>query len=518
MKEKRKIKLMKTRLKIFTTVLSVLACFAFSPQMQADLGPEIILPGSPDGCYSQFTTAEGCNALHQLLGGIGNTGVGWYSNFLAGDANFNTGVGAASLALTSTGADSNTALGTAAMILNIDGNRNTAVGTNALVGDPDFGNSGDFNGAVGAFSMYKNFDGSFNNAFGDGALFWNFTGDNNTAIGDDALRFNDISAGGVANNNTAVGFEALRFNIDGGINTAVGSDALTNNTIASGSTAVGEAALLFNDFFGDGFPAGFFNGAVGAGALLSNVDGFGNNALGESALFSNQNAAENTAVGDVALANNDFSGSGLANNNAAVGGAALFFNVDGSENTAMGTGTGQNITTGFNNTYLGNFVGILEPNEDNTIRINDLSNGNGAGSLDCYIGGIFANFQPRGGTVVVVTLDLADDHLGWDVVVSPDQVGGAPNVPAAPRSAPARRSAPGAPAQRPTMPSGLPTQRPAMPNGKVGQVEKLEATVALQQRQIETLTTQLKEQAAQIQRVSAQVEMIKPAPRVVENR
>jgi uncharacterized coiled-coil protein SlyX len=73
-------------------------------------------------------------------------------------------------------------------------------------------------------------------------------------------------------------------------------------------------------------------------------------------------------------------------------------------------------------------------------------------------------------------------------------------------------------------------------------VEKLEATVAQQQKvievlqgaaiktavavgkveqqqkQIDTLTAQLKEQAAQIQQVSAQLEMVKPAPRVVENR
>jgi uncharacterized coiled-coil protein SlyX len=55
----------------------------------------------------------------------------------------------------------------------------------------------------------------------------------------------------------------------------------------------------------------------------------------------------------------------------------------------------------------------------------------------------------------------------------------------------------------------------AMLNNKV---EKLQATVAQQQKQIETLTTQLREQAAQIEKVSAQVEMIKPAPRVVENR
>ncbi|HEX3620628.1 MAG TPA: hypothetical protein VHU16_09685, partial [Candidatus Udaeobacter sp.] len=102
---------MKTRLKIFTMILSVLACCAFLPTTQAQLPPEI--PGNPDGCYPAFTTAEGCNALHQLFGGIGNTAVGWYSNFLAGDASFNTGLGAGTLALTNgAGSNDNTALGT----------------------------------------------------------------------------------------------------------------------------------------------------------------------------------------------------------------------------------------------------------------------------------------------------------------------------------------------------------------------------------------------------------------------
>jgi len=59
-------------------------------------------------------------------------------------------------------------------------------------------------------------------------------------------------------------------------------------------------------------------------------------------------------------------------------------------------------------------------------------------------------------------------------------------------------------------------------------VEKLQATVAQQQKQIETLTArlneqaetftaQLKEQSAQIQKVSAQLETSKPAPQVVNN-
>jgi hypothetical protein len=94
-------------------------------------------------------------------------------------------------------------------------------------------------------------------------------------------------------------------------------------------------------------------------------------------------ASENTSFGDVALAFNDFSGSGFATNNMAVGGAAMFNNVDGSEKRAVDTGAGPNLVAGFNNTYVGDFVGSLAPDERSTTRIGDLSNGNGSGSLAC---------------------------------------------------------------------------------------------------------------------------------------
>jgi septal ring factor EnvC (AmiA/AmiB activator) len=48
-------------------------------------------------------------------------------------------------------------------------------------------------------------------------------------------------------------------------------------------------------------------------------------------------------------------------------------------------------------------------------------------------------------------------------------------------------------------------------------ITELKSTVARQQKGLETLTTQLKEQASQIRKVSAQLEMIKPAPQVVGN-
>ncbi len=48
-------------------------------------------------------------------------------------------------------------------------------------------------------------------------------------------------------------------------------------------------------------------------------------------------------------------------------------------------------------------------------------------------------------------------------------------------------------------------------------VTKQEATATEQQKEIADLTTSLKEQAFQIQKVSAQFEAIKPAPQVVNN-
>ena len=49
-------------------------------------------------------------------------------------------------------------------------------------------------------------------------------------------------------------------------------------------------------------------------------------------------------------------------------------------------------------------------------------------------------------------------------------------------------------------------------------VEHLQVTVAQQQKAMEVLTAQLKEQAAQIQKVSAQMDVSKPAPQVVLNK
>ena len=185
------------------------------------------------------------------------------------------------------------------------------------------------------------------------------------------------------------------------------------NTTGTQNVAVGNHALYDND-------TGDYNDAVGAFALDQNTTGFSNNAFGNSALLNNIRGAANTAIGDVALANNDSSGSGYANFNTAVGAAAMFkdgVNVTGSSNTVVGAGAGPNLAAGFNNTYVGQFVGDNNgspiDDEDFTIRIADFS-ADGFGSAACFIGGIWDNPQPVGGRVVVVTLNLDTDQLGFD--------------------------------------------------------------------------------------------------------
>src|SRR5438128_12570390 len=154
----------------FLLIPLALVSFALLPQMQAlPALPTPIPNANPDGCYPNFTTAEGCNALRFLTTGAGNTGLGWYSLYLVGAANYNTGVGGGALALNN--ADSNTAVGAAALLLNTTGTLNTAVGTDAMV--------------------------------------YNDTANDNTAVGAFALQNNDSSGTGAANGNTAVGTQAL---------------------------------------------------------------------------------------------------------------------------------------------------------------------------------------------------------------------------------------------------------------------------------------------------------------------
>ena len=207
---------------------------------------------------------------------------------------------------------------------------------------------------------------AFNNtALGFDALFNNTSGNDNTATGFDALYSNTIGT-----SNTANGFDALYSNTDGGNNTANGWRALFNNTTGTFNTANGSGALLFNT-------TGFYNTANGVNALYSNTTGALNTATGVNALLSNSTGGLNTATGLGALRNNttgsDNTAHGLQalyHNTAGTGNTAegfkALFNNTGSNNIGLGSNAGLNLTTGGHNIDIGN-QGVAA--EANTIRI-----------------------------------------------------------------------------------------------------------------------------------------------------
>ena len=79
----------------FLLIPLVLVCFA----LRAQAAPQAAPSPSPDGCYPNFTTAEGCHALSTLTTGAGNTAVGWYSLASDTSGSFNTGLGGGTLVL-----------------------------------------------------------------------------------------------------------------------------------------------------------------------------------------------------------------------------------------------------------------------------------------------------------------------------------------------------------------------------------------------------------------------------------
>jgi len=123
-------------------------------------------------------------------------------------------------------------------------------------------------------------------------------------------------------------------------NTAEGFEALNSNTTGSSNTADGRQALFHNT-------TGSFNTASGFAALFSNTVGSSNTADGYQALYfttTGTQSVESTAIGF----------------------RALFHNTTGHDNTALGSGAGQNLTTGTNNLDISN-PGVA--GESSTIRI-----------------------------------------------------------------------------------------------------------------------------------------------------
>jgi len=423
-----------------------------------------LLPGAqavsppPDGGYPNFNTAEGQNALFSLTTGSANTAVGWFSLWGNATGEFNTATGAGALLFnngdpTAGEASENTAFGAAALLFNTTGAGNTAVGAAALL---------------------NNTDGSSNTATGNSALFSNTTGIANTATGEAALFSNDTGEF-----NTATGEGALFSNTTGSKNTADGVDALVNNT------------------------------------------GSNNTATGVSALFSNTIGGGNTAKGFQALLNNT-----TGNNNTAIGGGALFNNTSGSVNVAVGDFAGGNLTTGDVN------IDILNPGvaaESNTIRI-------GVTQTRTFIAGIFGT-NVSGSTVVVNSdgqLGVAASSRRFKREIKPIDEASEAILALRPVTFHYKSDPAGAGPQFGLIAEEVAEVNPDLvvrdKNGEIYTVRYDQVNAMLlneflkEHRKVQDLekgmaaiTAQLKEQAAQIQKVSAHLEMSKPATSVVLN-
>ena len=231
--------------------------------------------------------------------------------------------------------------------------------------------TGTFNTAVGFLSLSSDTEGQFNTAVGAGTLL--------ASVGD--------PSSGTGVENTATGAGALLSNTTGFLNTATGAFALFSNTDGARNNAVGARAFASN-------VTGIFNNAVGSFSLSANTNGVSNNAFGDEALSSNTSGDHNTAIGDRALNLN------TGDNNTACGNVALFNNT-GSNNTALGNLAGSSLTFGDNNIDIGYNVFGVE-GESNTIRIGNTD------ITDTFIGGISGTTVASGAAVLVDS----SGHLG----------------------------------------------------------------------------------------------------------
>jgi uncharacterized coiled-coil protein SlyX len=364
----------------------------------------------------------------------------------------------------------------------------------------------------------------------------------NTADGQNALA--NVTTGAA---NSAFGWFSLLSNTDASFNTGVGAGTLLFNN-GSPNTAVGAAALLFNTTGGQ-------NVAVGAAALLNNIDGIQHIAIGDQALNQNTTAFDNTAVGFIALQNNVD-----GNSNTAVGAAALLNNVSGVNNQAFGRGA-LRFNEGSGNIAIGREAGTTPPaagQYNNTILLGTLGDAD-ANNPDgrTYIGNIRDVVVGNGDGINVIvdssgqlgTSNVSSRRFKKDIKPM-DQTSEA--ILALKPVTFHYKDGDTKKAQE-TPQYGLIAEDVAEVNpdlvmrnkdGEVSYVRydavnvmllneflkehkkveaqqatiaELKSTVAQQQKGIEVLTAQLTEQAAQIQKVSAQLETRKPVTKVVLN-
>jgi hypothetical protein len=413
-------------------------------------------------------------------------------------------------------AGNNTADGSGVLVNLTTGTNNSGFGFQALHNN----STGSFNTATGARALLSNTTGLGNTATGLTALQSNTSGGFNTATGDRALLDNTMGS-----NNTATGTAALAANTTGDSNTASGFRALRNNTTGSHNTATGFQALFGNTTIGD--LSGEENTANGDSALYHNTTGTNNIADGFQALFYNTDGSLNTAIGSFALSKN------TGSSNTAIGHATLFNKTTGGGNIALGDFAGNNLNTGDNNIYIGNRGGF---GESNTIRIG-FKDEFGGGQTATYIAGISGS--AIAGTPVVVNangrLGIATSSSRFKDEIKPmdkasevihalkpvsfrykkelDQEG----IPQFGLVAEDVEKASPDLVSRDEEGKAFIVRYEAVNAMLLNEFLKEHRTVQGQQKEIDALKAELKEQKALIQKVSAQIEVTKPAPQTVVN-
>jgi len=359
--------------------------------------------------------------------------------------------------------------------------------------------TGLYNTGVGIYSLLSITDGSLCTGVGAGALFAN-TGDQNTATGAGALFTNSMGGG-----NTADGAFALFSNTSGINNTANGANALFKNT-GDDNTATGSAALFSNTI-------GFDNTASGFDALGFNTSGDHNTAIGFDALISNTVGSFNTAIGSAALA----SSTGIGNT--ALGAGAGLGVTTANNVIVIGTG-GSNVVGGC---FIGNIRGVTTTVADAIPVVVDSAHQLGTQSssrrfkkeirpMDNASEAILAlkpvTFHYKNDNRNIPQFGLVAEEVAEanpDLVVR-DQNGEIYTV---------RYDAVNAMLLNEFLKEHKKVEEQ---QATIAQLKKdFQLADAQRQKEIQLLTAQLEEQAAQIQKVSAQIEVNKPASRVASN-
>jgi Chaperone of endosialidase len=323
----------------------------------------------------------------------------------------------------------------------------------------------------------------------------------NTAEGQNALL---SLTTGVAN--TAVGWFSLFSDAEGNFNTATGAGALLFNT-GDENAAFGAATLLFNT-------TGFNNTAVGTPALLNNTEGFTNTATGHNALVSNTTGNRNTATGGAALVSNT-----TGSDNTATGANALANNA-GSDNTAIGSGAGINVSSANNVICLGANVAGADVSDSTWI-----GNVYGVTTQSVTTAPVIVSDTGQLGTIAsserfkkdIATMDKTSENVLLLRPVTFHYKSDAKQTPQF--GLIAEEVAKVNPALVLPDKEGKPyTVRYDAVNAMLlNEFLKEHKKVQSLEKGMAVLTAQLKEQAAQIQKVSAQLEVSKPAPHLVLN-